>query len=133
MGKEIICVDTSVFIDYFRKQKKEKTFLVELAANYELAVSVITKLEVYVGVNEDQKEFWDKLFSKLTILPLSETEIDIATAIIKSLRKENKIIGLQDIFIASTSLAGNFKLATLNVKDFERIKKLELITKSVKV
>lgn len=42
MDKEIICLDTSVFIDYFRKQKKEKTFLVELADNYDFAISVLS-------------------------------------------------------------------------------------------
>jgi predicted nucleic acid-binding protein len=129
MDKEIICLDTSVFIDYFRKQKKEKTFLVELADNYDFAISVITKLEISVGISSGQSEFWDTLFEKLTILPLYESEVEIASSIIQTLRKANKIIGLQDILIASTAISNNLRLATLNLKDFERIENLKIIKK----
>ncbi|NJK98178.1 MAG: type II toxin-antitoxin system VapC family toxin [Bacteroidales bacterium] len=129
MDKEIICLDTSVFIDYFRKQKKEKTFLVELADNYDFAISVITKLEISVGISSGQSEFWDTLFEKLTILPLYESDVDIASSIIQTLRKANKIIGLQDILIASTAISNNLRLATLNLKDFERIENLKIIKK----
>jgi predicted nucleic acid-binding protein len=129
MDKEIICLDTSVFIDYFRKQKKEKTFLVELADNYDFAISVITKLEISVGISSGQSEFWDTLFEKLTILPLYESDVEIASSIIQTLRKANKIIGLQDILIASTAISNNLRLATLNLKDFERIENLKIIKK----
>jgi predicted nucleic acid-binding protein len=129
MDKEIICLDTSVFIDYFRKQKKEKTFLVELADNYDFAISVITKLEISVGISSGQSEFWDTLFEKLTILPLYESDVEIASSIIQTLRKANKIIGLQDILIASTAISNNLRLATLNLKDFERIENLKVIKK----
>jgi tRNA(fMet)-specific endonuclease VapC len=46
MDKEIICLDTSIFIDYFRKQRKETTQLLKLAEKYDFAISVITKLEI---------------------------------------------------------------------------------------
>ena len=129
MDKEIICLDTSVFIDYFRKQKKEKTFLVELADNYDFAISVITKLEISVGISNGHNQFWDSIFEKLTILPLSEPDVDIASNIIQNLKKANKIIGLPDILIASTVISNNLRLATLNLKDFERIDNLKIIKK----
>ncbi len=127
MDKEIICLDTSVFIDYYRKQKKEKTVLVELADNYDFAISVITKLEISVGISSGQNQFWDSIFQKLTILPLSESDVDTASNIIQTLKKANKIIGLQDILIASTAISNNLRLATLNLKDFERIDNLKII------
>jgi tRNA(fMet)-specific endonuclease VapC len=127
MDKEIICLDTSIFIDYFRKQRKDKTLLAQLSDQYDFAISVITKLEVGVGISTGQKDFWNAIFDKLTIIPLTELEIDKATEIIQHLRKINKMIGLQDILIASTALVNNLKLATLNLKDFEIIKDLEII------
>jgi tRNA(fMet)-specific endonuclease VapC len=127
MDKEIICVDTSVFIDYFRKQRKDKTLLIKLSEEYDFAISVITKLEISVGIGKGQSDYWDNVFNKLTILPLTETEIDKASLIIQSLRKDNKIIGLQDILIASTAIVNDLKFATLNLKDFERIKELKII------
>jgi len=53
MAKEIIVADTSLFIDYFRKQKKEKTVLFLLSEKYEIIISVITKLEVMIGANNE--------------------------------------------------------------------------------
>jgi predicted nucleic acid-binding protein len=127
MDKEIICVDTSLFIDFFRKQRKEKTLLAKLSEDYEFAISVITKLEISVGIGKGQKEYWESVFEKLTILPLSETDIDKASEIIQLLRKSNKIIGLQDILIASTSITNDLRFVTINLKDFERIKELKII------
>jgi tRNA(fMet)-specific endonuclease VapC len=127
MDKEIICVDTSLFIDYFRKQKKERTLLAKLSDEYDFCISVITKLEIGVGIGKGQKDFWDTVFQKLTILPLTELEIDKASDIIQSLRKSNKIVGLQDILIASTAIVNDFTLATLNLKDFGRIPGLKVL------
>jgi predicted nucleic acid-binding protein len=47
---EIICLDTSVLIDYFRKKDKSISFFYELSLNYKLfAVSIITEYEILVG------------------------------------------------------------------------------------
>jgi len=64
----------------------------------------------------------------LTILPLTELEIDKATEIIQTLRKSNKIIGLQDILIASTAIVNGLTIATFNLKDFERIPELKILS-----
>jgi tRNA(fMet)-specific endonuclease VapC len=127
MDKEIICVDTSVFIDFFRKQNKSRTKLIQLSENFDLAISVITKLEILVGITKEQLDFWQDIFDKLTIIPLNEKEIEKAGEIIQRLRKENKIIGLQDILIASTAIVNDLAIATLNRKDFVRIIELKLI------
>ena len=127
MGKEIICLDTSLFIDYFRKQRKDRTLLAILSKDYDFSISVITKLEIGVGIGKGQKDFWDDIFEKLTILPITEVEIDKACEIIQSLRRINKIIGLQDILIASTAIVHDLKLATLNLKYFERVQNLTIL------
>lgn len=127
MDKEIICLDTSLFIDYFRKQRKDRTLLAKLSEDYDFSISVITKLEIGVGIGKGQKDFWEDVFEKLTILPLTEIEIDKACEIIQILRKSNKIIGLQDILIASTAIVNDLNLATLNLKDFERIQELKIL------
>lgn len=130
MGKEMICVDTSVFIDYFRSTQKNKTYLHELSLNYDLAVSVITKLEIVYGAGKSQIEFWEKLLKKVTILPFHENSVEIAITTMKTLREENKIIGMADILIAATAISHSCKIATLNLKDFERIKNLNIIART---
>ena len=127
MARKIICLDTSILIDYFRKQNKDKAFFFKLAKKYKFAISVITKLEILNGSNEEQKGFWDQLFTRLKIIPLDEREVEIASEIIKKLRSQNKLIELPDILIGATALTHGLKLATLNKEHFERIENLPLI------
>jgi len=77
MAGKIICLDTSILIDYFRKKNKGKTFFFKLAREYRFAISVITKFEILNGSDEDQKEFWNQLFSRFRIIPLDEREVEI--------------------------------------------------------
>jgi predicted nucleic acid-binding protein len=86
MDRELICIDTSVLIDYFRRQDKRKTFFFKLSKDHDFAVSVMTKLEIFCGATEEQQEFWQQVFHRVHIFPLGEEEIDEATEIIKILR-----------------------------------------------
>lgn len=129
MDREIICLDTSILIDYFRKAKKKETFLFELAKDYDFVISVITKFEILNGSNEEQEEFWNQIFDRIQIISLGEKEIEVSSDILKKLKSRNKIISLPDIFIGATALAHNLRLATLNKDHFQRIETLELILK----
>jgi predicted nucleic acid-binding protein len=127
MDKELICLDTSILIDYYRKKNKSKTKFVELSTIYNFSISVVTKLEILVGVNPEQRFFWQEVFRKMEIFPLKEKDVEIAAEIIQTLTRKNKIIGLKDILIASTAIANNLKLSTLNLKDFKRIDNLKIL------
>ena len=67
MAKLVICLDTSVLIDYFRRANKSKSFF------------------------------------------------------------KNRLIDKPDLMIAGTAMANKLKLATLNLKHFERVDGLELV------
>ena len=54
-------------------------------------------------------------------------EVEKASQIIRSLRKQNKIIDIQDILIAATAIVNNVKLCTINHKHFVRIAELKLL------
>ena len=127
MDKELICLDTSILIDYYRKKNKSKTKFVQLSKDYNFSISVITKLEILTGVRKEQRDFWDKIFSRIKILPLNEQDVEIASEIIQTLTKRNKIIGLKDILIASTAISNKLRISTLNLKDFERIDNLKIL------
>lgn len=129
MAKKIICLDTSILIDYFRKKNKRKSFFFKLVKDYRFAISVITQFEILSGSNENQQEFWDQLFSRFRIIPLDQREVENASEIIKKLRSQNKIIELPDILIGATALTHGLELATLNKSHFERIENLSLILK----
>lgn len=127
----MICLDTSVLIDFFRKTQKENSFFYELTASYDnFAVSVITEFEIYSGSNSEQQEFWDQFFANCTILPFDSRAGQIAAKTYQKLKQRNKLIAMPDLLIGATAIANKIKLATLNTKDFERLDELKLITKS---
>jgi predicted nucleic acid-binding protein len=54
----MIFLDTSVLIDYYRKQDKTKSFLHQLAQIHtDFAVSVVVEYEVFHGIKLTQQPF----------------------------------------------------------------------------
>ena len=123
----MILLDTSVLIDYFRKQNKNKTVLFRLLLkNEDLAISVITKYELMLGSNSEQDLFWKSLFQRILIIPLDEKIIDETVLIKKELKAKNNEIGLADMIIAATARLHKIRLATSNVKHFEKVNHLKI-------
>ena len=127
-SRELICLDTSILIDFFRKKDKTKSFFYGLTLQYSLfAVSIITEYEIMIGSNNDTNNFWTLFFERITILPFDKNSNIEAINIFKQLKKDNKLIDVPDILIAASAKSNNIKLATLKKKHFERINDLELI------
>ena len=128
MEKSLICLDTSILIDYYRKKDKSKSLFFKLTERYSLfAVSSVTEYELYLGNSEEQNIFWNKFFSQITILPFDTKAAKIAAGIYKQLKAKNKLIEVPDILIAGTAMQNNLVLATLNRKHFERITGLNIV------
>ena len=129
MEAELICLDTSVLIDYFRKTRKEKSFLFELTHRYSsFAVSIITEYEIMVGAKESQRAFWEEFFEQVQILPFERRDSKEAVRIYHELKKARKLIDIPDLFIGASAKSNGLSLATLNKKHFSRISALKLIT-----
>lgn len=121
-------MDTSVLIDFFRKTKKENTFLYLLTKKYDnFAVSVITEFEIYAGSNESQIEFWNQFFQNVQIIPFDSFSNQSAVSIFKELKPKGQLIEIPDLFIAAKAKAHGYKVATLNLKHFERVEGLEIV------
>lgn len=130
MENEIICLDTSVLIDYYRKADKQNSFFFQLTQTFSLfAISVITEYEIMIGSRHIQDIFWLSFFDKVTILPFTREADKIAVETYRQLKAGNKLIEIADILIVATALANDLKLATLNTNHFERIKEIKLINK----
>ncbi len=129
MENEIICLDTPVLIDFYRKKNKENSFFFALTKKYSLfAVSVVTEYEIFVGSNTEQDFYWDDFFRMLTVLPYTSDINKLTIKIVRQLKKKGITLDVPDLYIGSTALYNNFKLATLNKKHFELINNLILIT-----
>ena len=129
MEQKVICLDTSVLIEYYRKKVKAKSLLYSLNEKYyRFVASTITEYEIYAGNTEIQNLFWDTLFQDIILLDFDSDTARISAQIYMQLRADNRLIENPDIFIAATAMKYNLPLATLNKKHFENIKGLKLIT-----
>ncbi len=126
MADEVILLDTSILIDYYRKSDKANSILFSLIQKqYRFAISVITKYEIYAGATVGQILFWETLLEQFQIMAFNEKIVDKAVELNRILKRKRKQIDLADLFIAATAaVAGNIRFATLNLKHFERIDQL---------
>ena len=126
-----VLLDTSVVIDFLRRKDKEKSALFLLAEDEnQLFASIITHTELYAGKsvweNQEALKEIELLFSGINLLLLDELTSKEAGRI-----RANYQTNLLDAIIAATALRHSLSLATLNVKDFEMIKKLQILHRSM--
>ncbi len=128
MEKSLICLDTSVLIDFYRKTDKSKSFFFQLTEKYDrFAISAITEFEIFIGSKSDQDDYWDRLFSTMKKLPFDSQSNKIAINIDRELKRISKQIEVPDLMIAACAMANDATIATLNAKHFSRIDGLKLI------
>lgn len=127
MERKVVCIDTSVIIDYYRKKNKSKTLFFELTKTYSIfVVSAITEYEIFIGnLNTEQEKFWTDFFERIIVLPLDSETVKFAVEIYRQLKSKNKLIDIPDILIAASAIKNNVSFATLNKKHFERIELLK--------
>ncbi|TNF29567.1 MAG: type II toxin-antitoxin system VapC family toxin [Bacteroidetes bacterium] len=128
MENRLILVDTSIFIDFYRKKHKEKTVWYGLLKHgFQFAVSAVTKYEIYAGATKEQVDYWNSVFEQLLILPFDGSVAEKAVEINNHLKSKRKQIDIADLFIAATATAHDLPISTLNRNHFERIDGLEVI------
>lgn len=129
--ENLICLDSSSLIDYYRKKNKQKTFFYQLSSTYQgFVLPVTVHFEILSGSNSLQHSFWENMFADLLIIPYQPYINPTAIAIANQLKAKRKSIDFKDLLIAATSLHYNYSLATINERHFNAIEGLQLITPS---
>jgi tRNA(fMet)-specific endonuclease VapC len=65
MENEVVLLDTSILIEYYRKKDKSKSTLFHLLQNHSIfAVSAVTHFEIYTGTGNEQLSFWNTFLKK---------------------------------------------------------------------
>ena len=119
MAQEVVLLDTSVLIDYFRKTDKRRTFFVALEERQvEFRISAITVFEVYAGATSSQLSFWDTLLNSVGVMPFGSAEARRAVTLQATLKEQRKQLAAPDLFIASTALEAKLPIATLDRRHF---------------
>jgi len=128
MENRIILVDTSIFIDFLRKEKKEKSTLWSLREKYTCTMSTVTLFELLAGAKtEKQRTDVVKLCKWIDVLNFDTDCAEFAGQIFRDLRSRNALIEFRDIFIAATAIHHQFEVATFNVDHFERVNNISLM------
>ncbi len=128
MAEQKIMIDTSVLIDYFRKKNKENTRFIEDFNRFErIYISSITEFEIYTGVKELNREFWESMLSQVTVLDFDGKCARKAAEIVAALKEKRKTLDKPDLFIAATALVYDLPLDTLNTKHFDKVDGLILV------
>ena len=120
-----VILDASVIIDHLRQPNKQNTFLTLISSESEGIVSLITVAEVYSG---KKVQIPGKQQDDLRII-LTGTEIVIpekTTAMTVGLLRAQYAMSLGDAFIAALAIERDLPIATLNEKDFRKVKEVRL-------
>ena len=119
-----VVVDTTVFVDFLRTKNLQSLF-VRIKNTHQIVVSLITIAELYSGksVQRDGPEMaeMEKIIQGVeVVIP----DINVAKEVGK-LRAQYDL-SLADAFIAALAIESGLPLATLNKRDFAKVKELEL-------
>lgn len=124
----MVILDTSIIIDHLR-QPYAKSYLrrlVEIHSKEILCLSVISIQELYEGRSTKNTDLEKELLATISPLKILPYTYDIAKYAGQILRDLSTPIEFADASIAATAITNSASLFTLNKKDFEKIKGLDL-------
>jgi predicted nucleic acid-binding protein len=120
----ILC-DTNIIIELLKGNEKIISIVDELGvAN--IGISAVTEMELYYGAfNKAELKFIKKHLQTIPILQIT-SEISEAAVSLVELFSKSHTLNIPDALIASTAIANDLELFTLNIKDFKYIPKIKL-------
>ncbi|HMT06897.1 MAG TPA: PIN domain-containing protein [Pyrinomonadaceae bacterium] len=130
-------IDTNVLV----AAERGSTDLETIAKTYDddVYISVITVSEMLHGmhratsrpIRERRSRF---IFGLLDLIPLVTIDLEVArehARIWATLAEKGNMIGMNDAWLAATCIANGFAIATSNIREFERVPKLQIAAWSV--
>ncbi len=132
--KSAYLVDTDWIIDHLNGKEIVRQKLKELRPSG-IAISMISLAELYEGVYYSHdpiksQSILEALLMQFEIVGIDEETCKIFGKERGELRQKRKIIGDFDLMIASICLRRNFTLLTNNLKHFERLRNLRIVSLS---
>jgi len=119
-------LDTNVLSDFVRGNETVKTRL-RREAPPQLAVSVITELEVEYGLSRNAglsprvRETMRLLLNTITVLPFEREDARVAAQLRANLNSKGTPIGAYDLLLAACALRHGLKIVTHNAREFARV------------
>ena len=127
MGNQV-CVDTDVIIDHLRGNGPGVKAFETIVRTGVPCITSINKFELLCGAR-DQKEVGiiEQTLAGFVMLPFDEGGCKEASRIYRDLKATGCLIGIRDIMIAGTVVANGLTFATKNIREFGKIKRLNIL------
>ncbi len=126
-----VVLDTSILIAYERRAI-DVDALMEGREEEAVGISVITAAELLHGVHRadtparrmKRTAYVERIFNTLTLYPFDIAAARTYAELWSTLQKQGILVGIHDAMIAATALSLGFSIATLNLRDYEKIEGL---------
>lgn len=117
-------IDTSILIDFLRGHLEALELLERERAEGPLRASEISRLEVLAGMGPREEERTRSLLNTLMWHPVDAAVAERAGELGRVWLPSHHTIDTADLAIAATTLLGNARLLTLNVRHFPMFESL---------
>ncbi|NOR78875.1 MAG: PIN domain-containing protein [Methanophagales archaeon] len=128
-----LIVDTDILIDLLRKKDYAVSLIKKIEDEIELATSAINVFELYRGAYKSRNQEKNLasvkgLLNSLRMLNTDEDSMEIAGKITAGLERDGNMMDIRDLLIASIALVNGFGVLTNNIRHFNKIKHLKVIS-----
>ena len=111
-------LDSDVVIWHLRNRRDIVSLVARLSQMGRLAVSALTRLEVGIGMKEDERAATQDFLDSMMTLDVTPEIADLAGEFIRRYRSRGVTLDLVDAVIAATAAVQDWALVTLNAKHY---------------
>jgi predicted nucleic acid-binding protein len=123
-----ICIDTSIFIGYFRGRPIETAAFDKALTYPECYVTAVVTYELFLGVARRKTGVEEReALEDFVCIPFGRAEAEQAATLHAELIQLNADIGPKDVMFAATCIANDLVLLTTNTRHFRRVPQLQVI------
>lgn len=119
-------LDTGIVVRHLRGNRRIVALLRGLGRTDRLGITAVTRLEIHVGMHEEERYATQKLLSRFITYDLTAEVADRAGDFMRTSRRGGQVVSIPDAIIAATAVQHNLTLVTLNQKDFAAFSGLSL-------
>jgi tRNA(fMet)-specific endonuclease VapC len=116
IGDLVVCLDTSVIIDFLNGEKKITELINSYALREIISVTTITEYELLKHKDKIKREIAEGVINSMQLYNFDRKSAAEAARIFERLNSIGKMINQNDIFIAGIALANNELLITRDEK-----------------
>lgn len=111
-------LDTDVVIWHLRNRGDIPGLVAHLSEEGRLGVSVLTRLEVSIGMKEKERAITQEFLSSLMAHDVTSTIVDRASDFLRRYRDQGVTLDIVDTVIAATAVVNQLVLVTLNRRHY---------------